>query len=831
VTEAALRDTPPEVRPAQVGPLQRRRMPWGDLVGVLVSCLLVVLVFSPIIFGGRTLSVAGKGAFGTNGSAPFPGQPEADYSSDFRVDQGASTWQAEPWAEVAHRAYAGGELPLWNPYQGAGAPLAANMSSAVFDPLLLAVNLHPTPLTWDIAMIGAFLLGAAAAYLFGRILGLREVPAVVSSAAFSLSGWFFLYSNNQFSRSYVFLPLVFLLAELTLRSRRWWPVLALGVAIAENIYVGMPEASFFVIGAAAAYACVRVVQQRSEMPVLVSLGRLGGGCVLGALLAAPPLLLFLEYEPLSFNVHKPESAAGSTFDVHWGLFNWIVPFFNQAPAQFVAPGVRNWVGVGVGISALVAVSGRWETRRCHAWLFMALGVVPLAKIYGIGLVDWIGRLPVAKQVVFPVFAAPVVSFAFAMLAGIGVQVLWSRDLQLRRFLVFLVSAFVLFVVFARTGDRWSVITSPPRDYLLAVWGRGMLIAVLAVVAVVVVARGRQWGAFLLACVIVGELLVLAPYDIYAKRADPFLPPAWMPLVRAAQGSDSNSRVFAIDGKLYPNTAGALGLQDIRALDALHVERYHRYVQTFIQPVVYDRFTGSDGPPARFEGNPMFDALGVRTVLSVHDLADTPALRPLGRVGDTRVYENVNAFPRAWVVHDAHVVDGEDAAFAFLKARAHRKGGAFIVDAYDPRHEAVVEGHETASDRSLRALQGGRGGCAERDRDRVSIQRYSGESVSLRVETACPGLLVLPDTYFPGWKATVNGRDRPIYPTDGAFRGVTVPEGTSRVEFHYEPRALPIGVVLAAAGLAAVLAFCFGGWWRTRPRPAGTGSAELDGVDR
>ena len=129
----------------------------------------------------------------------------------------------------------GWPAPLWNPYQAAGSPLAANMQSAVFDPLLLAVNLHPTPLTWDLSIIGAFVLGAAAAYLFGRILGLDVVPAVVASAAFSVSGWFILYSNNGFSRSYVYLPLLFLLVELVLRSRRLLPVLGLGVAIAGDL--------------------------------------------------------------------------------------------------------------------------------------------------------------------------------------------------------------------------------------------------------------------------------------------------------------------------------------------------------------------------------------------------------------------------------------------------------------------------------------------------------------------------------------------------------------------------------------------------------------------
>ena len=101
----------------------------------------------------------------------------------------------------------------------------------------------------------------------------------------------------------------------------------------------------------------------------------------------------------------------------------------------------------------------------------------------------------------------------------------------------------------------------------------------------------------------------------------------------------------------------------------------------------------------------------------------------------------------------------------------------------------------------------------------------GRLVSLRVEAACPGLLVLPDTYFPGWKATVNGRDRTIYPTDGAFRGVSVPEGTSRVEFRYEPRAFCTGLVLAVAGIAGFVLIVLVSAWRSRGigRPStGTG---------
>ena len=78
-------------------------------------------------------------------------------------------------------------------------------------------------------------------------------------------------------------------------------------------------------------------------------------------------------------------------------------------------------------------------------------------------------------------------------------------------------------------------------------------------------------------------------------------------------------------------------------------------------------------------------------------------------------------------------------------------------------------------------------------------------MALHVDAGCGGVLVLPDVYFPGWTATVNGEDRTVYATDGAFRGVVVPKGASRVEFRYEPRAFRIGTTFGAAALAVFLA--------------------------
>jgi hypothetical protein len=117
-----------------------------------------------------------------------------------------------------------------------------------------------------------------------------------------------------------------------------------------------------------------------------------------------------------------------------------------------------------------------------------------------------------------------------------------------------------------------------------------------------------------------ELLLLAPRGIYTDRADPFPQTASITAVQGFIQDEPQARVFGLDGKLFPNTAGAYGLSDIRVLDALYVDRYLNYVQTFLEPTVFDRFVG--GPYSspelnftRYHDNAMFNLLGVRLLLS------------------------------------------------------------------------------------------------------------------------------------------------------------------------------------------------------------------------
>src|SRR5205814_661064 len=74
--------------------------------------------------------------------------------------------------------------------------------------------------------------------------------------------------------------------------------------------------------------------------------------------------------------------------------------------------------------------------------------------------------------------------------------------------------------------------------------------------------------------------------------------------------------------------------------------------------------------------------------------------------------------------------------------------------------------------------------------RIGVKRR--ERVVVRAGADRLGLLVLPDSYFAGWKAKVDGRDAPVERVDYMFRGVRLTPGAHEVEFRYEPASFRIG---------------------------------------
>ena len=83
---------------------------------------------------------------------------------------------------------------------------------------------------------------------------------------------------------------------------------------------------------------------------------------------------------------------------------------------------------------------------------------------------------------------------------------------------------------------------------------------------------------------------------------------------------------------------------------------------------------------------------------------------------------------------------------------------------------------------------------------AKIVRYENKLVTIATSADNEAVLVLADSYYPGWKAFVDGKEEVVRRANLFFRAVPLPAGNHTVEFRYEPRSFMVGLVISAATL-------------------------------
>jgi uncharacterized membrane protein YfhO len=83
---------------------------------------------------------------------------------------------------------------------------------------------------------------------------------------------------------------------------------------------------------------------------------------------------------------------------------------------------------------------------------------------------------------------------------------------------------------------------------------------------------------------------------------------------------------------------------------------------------------------------------------------------------------------------------------------------------------------------------------------AAVLSYSEDSYRIRYRAASPSLLRLSVPYYPGWRATMDGKRLPIVHVDLALMGVVVPAGDREIQFSFRSDSFRIGVAITLAGL-------------------------------
>jgi Bacterial membrane protein YfhO len=89
---------------------------------------------------------------------------------------------------------------------------------------------------------------------------------------------------------------------------------------------------------------------------------------------------------------------------------------------------------------------------------------------------------------------------------------------------------------------------------------------------------------------------------------------------------------------------------------------------------------------------------------------------------------------------------------------------------------------------------------------VRIDAYRPQQVELAASMQSDGLVVLTDTFYPGWEATVDGKEISIVRANYFARGVFVPAGEHRVVFTYRPLSFRLGALVSlVTGIGLLIA--------------------------
>lgn len=169
-------------------------------------------------------------------------------------------------------------------------------------------------------------------------------------------------------------------------------------------------------------------------------------------------------------------------------------------------------------------------------------------------------------------------------------------------------------------------------------------------------------------------------------------------------------------------------------------------------------------------------------------------------GDVKIYENLDTLPRAYLAYEVQGVNSEQEAFAQLQLR-FTKPSMPSAPVQGPKNKsvaattwAIVEG--------LDSFQSQRS-----ETDEVRFLAYGPERIELSVTNREEALLVLSDSYYPGWLATVDQQPTEIFATNGLFRSILLQPGTHQILFEYQPYRWRWGIYGTIGGFI-LLALCF-----------------------
>lgn len=154
----------------------------------------------------------------------------------------------------------------------------------------------------------------------------------------------------------------------------------------------------------------------------------------------------------------------------------------------------------------------------------------------------------------------------------------------------------------------------------------------------------------------------------------------------------------------------------------------------------------------------------------------------------RWYQSDEAKPNAYLVHKIIAVDSADEAINKISSTNFNSNEFVVLENSEPGVKTWLQTGKNVGNRSSSS------------KDRVTYVRQSNSSIALSTDSEEPSVLVITETFYPGWKATIDGKSAPILHGNYLFKSLILEAGHHEIRISYFPDSLKIGVLLCIIGL-------------------------------
>ncbi len=823
--------------------------------------LIISAVYSQIVFFGKTLV---PNLYYPKGFSPVAYEGRRPINT-FNIDLATPTFYEMPVNKLIGDMYLKGTLPLWDPYEGVGVPLAAQYSTRVFFPYQILEDISPYWL-WDYFILGRLLIAAFFTYLFLRLLGISYSCAFLGGLLYSLSGSFVWFVNlEQFVNVAMMIPVCLFSLERILQFKKRRYFIEAAVVFALMLLAGQPEIAIYVMLLVTFYYFFRIlIEKPNILSFLKETLRFVGILILSLSFSLFLILPFLEFIPNAYHCHPLGGTMGTQEPTRLHLaIGVIIPSFFELPTfHRIFPHNGAWDSLGgytgVLMIYLILSAFFYKYRYQRLFLFFSLfGFSIILKNFGFPLIAWLGKLPLLDQSWSPRWAGPVWTFSLACASALGLQAIIGAKYR-KKVLPWGISFFLLFIIglLSYKTTYFSQFKDLNTDQLKVVLPPilgGLIVAILTIFTLTYISiysRNKKSLLYSIICLAILELSFYIPKGIdFPWTVYKFVPfflgagtvfllanekwnlsiagiilvvlsyvfidiesPYGFPdrynlfkksdYIKFLEEDKDFFRIIAGGGILMPNFPSAFRLFDIRYITSLSPATYQNYVDQHLLKSPHEWITDR----LWFTGLPDIHKSIPRSIYD--EIRDN--LLYYSYLGVKYIISNNYQLLGLPLVYDKEVKIYKNTHYIPRLYIAHKiEYSSTYQEAQSLMAKTIFDIKDTV------ILEEGPPEWYKFSTEEyankkyinslASIEEYSLNRIKIQASLKENGILVLTDLFYPGWKAHSGNKEAKIYRVNGLVRGIFLKKGKHSITFKYSPFSFRMGVVISGLSLLLTLA--------------------------